>query len=86
MGNVEEIIRRIKVLESEVSTNAARLESERSEIIKTMNKTQSVFSDQHLGQELVSTLYKTLQNLIAVDSELYLAKNDMEVLIRNLQK
>ena len=86
MGNVEDIIIKMKAIESDVSTNAVMLERERGEIINTMNKTQSVFSDQRPGQELVSTLYKILQNLATVDSEMYLVKNDIEEFIRSLQK
>ena len=86
MNNVESIINELMVIDSELPTHYVRLQREQGEITNTMNKVQSAFSDQQAGQILVSTLYKTLQNVIAAESSLNNLKQEITKCINNLKK
>lgn len=86
MNNMEEIVNELLSIDSDISTHAVKLQRERGEITNTMNKAQSAFGDQQAGQGLVTTLYKTLQNIVVADSSLNLVRQEIRDCIHNMQK
>ena len=86
MGNVEQIVNELLVVDSDISTYSIRLERERGEITNTMNKIQSSFGDQPAGQNIVTILYKSVQNIVNADSALYISRQEIKKYVQNLQK
>ena len=86
MSNMEEIIDELLSIDSDISTLEIRLQRERGEITNTMNKAQSAFGDQQAGQGLVTTLYRTLQNIVVADSSLSIARQEIRDCIQNMKK
>ena len=86
MNNIETIVNEMIVINSDLSTHTVRLQREQGEITNTMNKVQRTFGDQQSGQILVSTLYRTLQNVITAESSLNNLKQEINNYINNIQK
>lgn len=86
MSSIEQITSELLSIDSDISTYAVRLQRERGEITNTMNKAQSAFGDQQAGQGLVTTLYRTLQNIVTADSCLHLVRQEIHDCIHNMQK
>lgn len=86
MSNIDQIVNELLVVDSDISTCSVSLERERGEITNTINKVQSTFGDQHAGQYVVTTLYKTLQSIVNADSALYITRQEIKKYVQNLQK
>ncbi len=86
MMNAEQIKNELLRIDSNVSTYATGLERECGEMTDTMNKTQSVFGDQQPGQELVSTLYRTMEKLITSEKTLQILRQEIHNCVLNVQK
>ena len=86
MGNVEQIVNELLVVDSDISACSVSLERERGEISNTMNKIQSSFGNQPAGQNVVTILYKSLQSLVNADSALYISRQEIKKYVQNIQK
>jgi len=86
MSSVEQITTELLSIDFDISTYEVRLQRERGEITNTMNKAQSTFGDQQAGQILVTTLYRTLQNIVTADSSLHLVRQEIHDCVQNMQK
>ena len=86
MGNVDQIVNELLVVNSDISTYSVRLERERGEITNTINKVHSAFGDQQAGVNIVMKLYKTLQRIVSAESALYLTRQEIKKYVQNLQK
>lgn len=86
MHNIEQIVSELLSIDSGLTTDTARFQQERQDILDAMNKAQSMFGDQKPGQLLVTTLYGTMQNMITAENSLYLVKQKIHECIENMKK
>ena len=86
MSNIDQISNELLSIDADISTHAVKLQREKGEIVNTMNKAQSAFGDQSAGQGLVSTLYRTLQNINNAESSLQMVRQEIREYIQNLHK
>ena len=86
MHNIEQIVSELLSIDAGLTNDTVRVQQERQDIIDAMNKVQSVFGDQQPGQLLVTTLYSTMQNMIATENSLYLVKQKIHECIENIKK
>lgn len=86
MSSIEQITSELLSVDSDISTYAVRIQREGGEITNTMNKAQSVFGDQQAGQNLVASLYRTLQNIVIADSSLHLVRQEIHDCIQSMHK
>lgn len=86
MSSIDQITDELKAVDSELTTYENNIQREQGELSNTMNKVQSAFGNQHAGQSIVSTLYKSLQNLIVADGSLNCVKQEINSYIQELEK
>ena len=86
MSSIDQIIDELMAVDSELSTYMNHIQREQDELTNTMSKVQNTFGNQHAGQSIVSTLYKTLQNIVVADGSLNCVKQGINRYMQELQK
>ena len=86
MGQIEQIVNELLVVDSDLSSYTVKLERERGELTNTINKVQCTFGNQQEGVALVKALYKTVEIIVNAGTALYLARQEIKNYINNVQK
>ena len=69
-----------------LSKNSSRIERERANVQESIQLTQSFFSDQKTGQDIIRLLSIVQNDLIRADNALYALGSELTTYIADLQK
>lgn len=86
MVSIEQLCRDLKRITDDVSGYVQYLEREREEILNSMNKVQGTFGDQQAGQQIVTLLMHSINDLSKADSSFYVIQSRINEYINYITK